>query len=204
MALPVPALRDRARARPSAARLDKVTLRLPRPGRVHAGRRLRALQLVLLRAGVPRDHALAAREGVRRGGPDDRRERPADRPLAHPPAPRRAAHRASRRSTSPAFILAEAGLSFLGLGIQLPTASWGNLLADAPNFYLTRPLLMLWPGSRARLHDARVQPARRRPARRVRPARQRSAAERPAAELEPILTSSVRRHGCTVTEPSAN
>ena len=28
------------------------------------------------------------------------------------------------------FILAEAGLSFLGLGIKLPTASWGNLLAE--------------------------------------------------------------------------
>ena len=27
------------------------------------------------------------------------------------------------------FILAEAGLSFLGVGIQQPTASWGNLLA---------------------------------------------------------------------------
>jgi len=45
-----------------------------------------------------------------------------------------------------AFVLAEAGLSFLGLGIKLPTASWGNLLADAPNFYATRPLLMVWPG----------------------------------------------------------
>jgi ABC-type dipeptide/oligopeptide/nickel transport system permease subunit len=44
------------------------------------------------------------------------------------------------------FVLAEAGLSFLGLGIKLPTASWGNLLADAPNFYATRPLLMVWPG----------------------------------------------------------
>ena len=45
-----------------------------------------------------------------------------------------------------AFILAEAGLSFLGLGIPIPNASWGTLLADAPNFYLTRPLLLLWPG----------------------------------------------------------
>ena len=45
-----------------------------------------------------------------------------------------------------AFVLFEAGLSFLGLGIKLPTASWGNLLADAPNFYSTRPLLMVWPG----------------------------------------------------------
>jgi peptide/nickel transport system permease protein len=45
-----------------------------------------------------------------------------------------------------AFILLEAALSFLGLGIKLPTASWGNLLSVAPDFYTTRPLLMLWPG----------------------------------------------------------
>jgi len=44
------------------------------------------------------------------------------------------------------LVLNEAGLSFLGIGIQQPTASWGNLLADAPNFYTTVPLLMLWPG----------------------------------------------------------
>jgi peptide/nickel transport system permease protein len=44
------------------------------------------------------------------------------------------------------FILAEAGLSFLGLGIKLPTASWGNLLAQAPQFLTTRPELMVWPG----------------------------------------------------------
>jgi ABC-type dipeptide/oligopeptide/nickel transport system permease subunit len=44
------------------------------------------------------------------------------------------------------FILFEAGLSFLGLGIKLPTASWGNLLAQAPQFLTTRPLLMVWPG----------------------------------------------------------
>ena len=30
------------------------------------------------------------------------------------------------------YILAEAGLSFLGLGIKPPTASWGNLLAISP------------------------------------------------------------------------
>jgi len=44
------------------------------------------------------------------------------------------------------YILGEAALSFLGVGIQLPTASWGNLLADAPQYYTTVPLLMLWPG----------------------------------------------------------
>jgi peptide/nickel transport system permease protein len=44
------------------------------------------------------------------------------------------------------YVLAEAGLSFLGLGIKPPTASWGNLLATAPEYYTTRPLLMIWPG----------------------------------------------------------
>jgi ABC-type dipeptide/oligopeptide/nickel transport system permease subunit len=44
------------------------------------------------------------------------------------------------------YVLLEAGLSFLGLGIKPPTASWGNLLAEAPQYYTTRPLLMLWPG----------------------------------------------------------
>jgi ABC-type dipeptide/oligopeptide/nickel transport system permease subunit len=44
------------------------------------------------------------------------------------------------------FILAEAGLSFLGVGIKEPVASWGSLLAQGPNYYLTQPWLMVWPG----------------------------------------------------------
>jgi peptide/nickel transport system permease protein len=44
------------------------------------------------------------------------------------------------------FVLFEAGLSFLGLGVELPTASWGNLLASAPEFYTQQPWLMVWPG----------------------------------------------------------
>ena len=44
------------------------------------------------------------------------------------------------------YILAEAGLSYLGLGIQLPTASWGNLLQSASDYYTTQPWLMVWPG----------------------------------------------------------
>jgi peptide/nickel transport system permease protein len=35
--------------------------------------------------------------------------------------------------TIPAFILGESALSLLGLGIQEPSASWGNLLAEAQN-----------------------------------------------------------------------
>ena len=44
------------------------------------------------------------------------------------------------------YILGEAALSFLGVGIKLPTPSWGNLLSTAPEFYTTQPWLMLWPG----------------------------------------------------------
>jgi ABC-type dipeptide/oligopeptide/nickel transport system permease subunit len=44
------------------------------------------------------------------------------------------------------FVLLEAGLSFLNVGIKLPTASWGNLLSSATEFYTSVPLLMLWPG----------------------------------------------------------
>ena len=44
------------------------------------------------------------------------------------------------------FVLAEAALSFLGVGIPLPTPSWGNLLSSAPEFYTSQPWLMVWPG----------------------------------------------------------
>jgi peptide/nickel transport system permease protein len=44
------------------------------------------------------------------------------------------------------FILGEAGLSYLGVGIKLPTASWGNLLQQASDYYTQQPWLMVWPG----------------------------------------------------------
>jgi peptide/nickel transport system permease protein len=44
------------------------------------------------------------------------------------------------------YVIFEAGLSYLGLGVKLPTASWGNLLSSATDFYLSVPSLMLWPG----------------------------------------------------------
>jgi peptide/nickel transport system permease protein len=44
------------------------------------------------------------------------------------------------------YILLEAGLSFLGLGIDPVNPSWGNLLATAPTYYTTQPWLMVWPG----------------------------------------------------------
>ncbi|QWZ07957.1 ABC transporter permease [Nocardioides panacis] len=45
----------------------------------------------------------------------------------------------------PTNILFEAALSFLGVGVRAPTATWGGMLSDAVNFY-TIPHFMLWPG----------------------------------------------------------
>jgi ABC-type dipeptide/oligopeptide/nickel transport system permease subunit len=43
-------------------------------------------------------------------------------------------------------ILGEAGLSFLGLGIQPPAASWGGMLAEGRPFLTTMPWWGLYPG----------------------------------------------------------
>jgi peptide/nickel transport system permease protein len=43
-------------------------------------------------------------------------------------------------------ILAESVLSFLGLGIQPPAPSWGNMLANAQEAVFAAPLVALWPG----------------------------------------------------------
>ncbi|MCS7219891.1 MAG: ABC transporter permease [Anaerolineae bacterium] len=44
-------------------------------------------------------------------------------------------------------ILTEAYASFLGLGVQPPTASWGSMLEDALPYLETAPWLWLFPGS---------------------------------------------------------
>ena len=43
-------------------------------------------------------------------------------------------------------ILSEAGLSFLGVGITIPTASWGTMVADGKAVMLQNPYLSLIPG----------------------------------------------------------
>ncbi len=43
-------------------------------------------------------------------------------------------------------ILAEAGLSYLGLGAQPPTPSWGGMLRDAQTYIYQAPELAIWPG----------------------------------------------------------
>jgi peptide/nickel transport system permease protein len=43
-------------------------------------------------------------------------------------------------------IIAEASLSFLGLGQQPPAASWGSMLNVAKNFLAQAPWMAVWPG----------------------------------------------------------
>jgi peptide/nickel transport system permease protein len=45
-----------------------------------------------------------------------------------------------------AAILAEAGLSFLGIGIEPPAAAWGLMVEDGRPFLLSNPLLSFAPG----------------------------------------------------------
>jgi peptide/nickel transport system permease protein len=44
-------------------------------------------------------------------------------------------------------MVAEAGLSFLGLGAQSPTISWGAMLADGQTFLATAPWVAVFPGA---------------------------------------------------------
>ncbi len=45
------------------------------------------------------------------------------------------------------IILLESALSFLGLGIQPPLASWGNMLTGALELIWSAPSLAVWPGA---------------------------------------------------------
>ncbi|MCI0505005.1 MAG: ABC transporter permease [Gammaproteobacteria bacterium] len=44
------------------------------------------------------------------------------------------------------IVIAEAGLSFLGLGVQPPEASWGNMIRDGARYLLVAPHMVLVPG----------------------------------------------------------
>ena len=43
-------------------------------------------------------------------------------------------------------ILTESAISYLGLGVQAPTASWGNMLQKAQQYVFTSPSLAMYPG----------------------------------------------------------
>ncbi|MDH5378691.1 MAG: ABC transporter permease [Gammaproteobacteria bacterium] len=43
-------------------------------------------------------------------------------------------------------VIAEAGLSFLGLGVQPPEASWGSMIRDGTRYMLVAPHMVIAPG----------------------------------------------------------
>jgi peptide/nickel transport system permease protein len=43
-------------------------------------------------------------------------------------------------------VIAEASLSFLGLGQQPPAPSWGSMLNTAKNYIDNAPWMSVWPG----------------------------------------------------------
>jgi peptide/nickel transport system permease protein len=43
-------------------------------------------------------------------------------------------------------IITESGLSYLGLGVQLPTPTWGNMLSNTQTYLTTAPWMALFPG----------------------------------------------------------
>ena len=70
----------------------------------------------------------------------------------------------------PQNILFEAALSFLGVGVQPPTASWGAMIADAIDDLRHRLVVHGLPGPGAAAHRPGLQPRRRRSAGRAQPA----------------------------------
>jgi oligopeptide transport system permease protein len=47
----------------------------------------------------------------------------------------------------PSAIFTEAFLSFVGIGISIPMASWGTMANEAKNMLFSAPLQMVWPVS---------------------------------------------------------
>jgi peptide/nickel transport system permease protein len=43
-------------------------------------------------------------------------------------------------------VISEAGLSFLGLGVQAPDASWGSMIREGTRYLLVAPHLVIFPG----------------------------------------------------------
>jgi peptide/nickel transport system permease protein len=43
-------------------------------------------------------------------------------------------------------VMLEAGLSYLGIGVQPPTPSWGGMIQQAQSFYRSAPWLVIFPG----------------------------------------------------------
>ena len=91
-------------------------------------------------------------------------------------------------------LLTEASLSYLGIGVRPPQASWGNMLYDAQQLFILRDYPWYWvpPGLAIFITVLAVNLDRRRPARRARPARL-SASSAPYLRSKPHGALACRR-----------
>ena len=66
-------------------------------------------------------------------------------------------------------VLLEATLSFLGIGVQPPQPSWGNIIFESQSYFQAAPWLVFIPGADHPGDGLVLQPGRRRVARHPRP-----------------------------------
>ena len=115
------------------------------PGLVEPGDRARPHQLVLFLPHRPRPGPVAEEPGLRPGRAHPGLRRPAHHvhpgPAQHPGTADRDRHLGMGGA-----ILAEAALSFLGLGIRPPFPSWGSMLSEARDQIRAAPWLSVFPG----------------------------------------------------------
>ncbi len=92
----------------------------------------------------------------------------------------------------PGVVLGEAFLSFIGLGINPPKASWGSLAQDGRDVYLSHPTDHRHPERCDRLADPVRVLHRRRPTRRARPAHEGELSDATARRARPAHVLSPR------------
>ena len=100
-------------------------------------------------------------------------------------------------------ILAEAALSYLGLGTQPPQPSWGRMLNEAQTLLFQAPLLAVFPGVAIAARGAGPQPARRRPARPVRSAAGAGAMNMSVSANAPARSQTISASGCNTSRGPA-
>jgi hypothetical protein len=133
------------RAALSALRLRDLSQKPPRIRR----QEWRSLLLDPLRTRMPYEEDGRVELRIRSRGPSGSRDStgPSSERAPYSSSGARSGGRSRKRPPGSRSQTLETGLSFFGLGVKAPTASWGNLLSTAPDYYLTQPWLMLWPGA---------------------------------------------------------
>ncbi len=154
------------------------------PRRHQRHHRHRNLQHPGHRPGRPRRGAVAVDAGLRDGRQGRGQGAVPDLAAAHRPEHRQPADRPSHHPVRHG-VLAEAGLSYVGLGAQPPIPSWGRMLNEAQTMIGFAPWLAIFPGLAVVVTVIGLNHLGRRPARQPRPQAGPEALGGPAADRQP-------------------